>query len=219
MEQNIDLLKTVEETLYTAVLSDALDELGYREQAMRENLRPVYPGARFAGFALTISCMDSLSVPENPYEKEIEAVDALRPGSVAVVSTGQSSENAPWGELLSTAATARGARGAIVDGLVRDIEMMRGIPFPVFAAGMKPVDSKGRGIVTGYNVPIECGGVVVSPGDLVFADSDGVIVVPSSVVDEAVRRATEKVSKENLTREELRNGAFLRDVYARYGVL
>src|SRR6185312_15677466 len=103
-------------------------------------------------------------------------------GEVAVIGTAQSTRNAPWGELLSTAAKARGARGAVVDGLVRDIGKMEELGFPVFAAGIKPVDSMGRGIVTAYNVPVECGEVLVHPGDFVFADFDGVVVIPQAVV-------------------------------------
>jgi 4-hydroxy-4-methyl-2-oxoglutarate aldolase len=136
-----------------------------------------------------------------------------------VVSTAESKRNAPWGELLSTAARARGARGAVIDGLVRDVKKIEALGFPVFAAGIKPVDSKGRGIVVDYNRPVLCGGVQVSPLDLVFADYDGVIVIPAEVVPDAVSLATEKVTSENRTRAELLRGAYLRDVYAKYGVL
>ena len=88
MENDIELLKTIEETLYSAVLCDALDELGFRNQAMREYLRPVWPSRPFAGWARTVSCMDLYHVPEDLYGKEIEAVDSLRLGEVAVVATG-----------------------------------------------------------------------------------------------------------------------------------
>ncbi len=219
MQPNLDLLERIERTLYSAVLCDALDELGYLNQAMREYLRPIFPVAPFAGWAKTILCMDLYHVPEDPYGKEIEAVDSLLPGQVAVVATGKSLRNAPWGELLSTAAQARGARGAVVDGLVRDVKKIEAISFPVFAAGIKPVDSRGRGIVTAYDVPVECGDVLVCPGDLVFADHDGVVIVPAAAVDDAIRLATEKATRENHSRDELRKGAYLRDVYARYGVL
>jgi regulator of RNase E activity RraA len=141
------------------------------------------------------------------------------PGEVLVVATGGSKRNAPWGELLSTAAMARGARGAVVDGLVRDVKKILKLGFPVFTAGIKPVDSRGRGIVVDYNVPVECGGVVVSPGDLIVADFDGIIAIQAEKVDEAIRLATDKVERENSTREELLQGAYLRDVYNKYGVL
>ena len=219
MEKTSELLDTIQRDLYTAVICDSLDELGLRNQAMRPNLRPVYPKASMAGWARTISCCDLYHIPEDPYGKEIEAIDSLLPGEVAVVGTGESTRNAPWGELLSTAATARGSRGAVVDGLVRDVDKIEAIPFPVFAAGLKPVDSQGRGIVTDYNLPVECGGVLVSPGDLVVTDADGVIVVPETAIEDTIRRALERVNLENRTRDELRQGAYLRDVYEKYGVL
>jgi regulator of RNase E activity RraA len=215
----MDLCAFVEQNLYTAVVSDALDELGVRHQAMREYLRPVYAQCKFAGWARTISCSDIYHIPADPYRMEIEAVDSLLPGEVAVVGTGRSTRNAPWGELLSTAARSRGARGAVVDGLVRDIHKIEELEFPVFASGIKPVDSMGRGIVTAYNVPVECGEVMVQPGDFVFADFDGVVVTPKAIVKEVMELAADKVRRENNSREELMRGAYLRDVFAKYHVL
>ncbi len=217
--QDLELFAHVEEKLYTAVVSDSLDELGYRNQALNEFMRPLAPGFRFAGWARTIAYADVYHVPANPYCLEIESVDSILPGEVVVASTGGSVRNAPWGELLSTAARARGARGAVIDGLVRDVRKIEELGFPVFARGIKPVDSRGRGQVIDYNVPVECAGVLVSPGDLVFADYDGVIVVPAEVLPEVIRMATDKATRENSSRAELMAGAYLRDVYARFGVL
>jgi regulator of RNase E activity RraA len=218
-QADVELFQHVERNLYTAVLSDALDEMGYRNQAMRENIRPLSPDLIFAGWARTISCMDVHYECKNPYDLEIEALDSLLPGEVAVVATGDSKRNAPWGELLSTAALSRGARGAVIDGLVRDVKKIQQLGFPVFATGIKPVDSRGRGVVVDYNVPVECQGVVVAPGDLVVADFDGVVVVPSAVVSDAVRLATDKVARENHSRSDLMNGLLLRQVFDKYGVL
>jgi len=214
-----ELFQHIEKNLYTAVISDALDDMGIRDRAMRERLRPVVPDAVFAGWARTMLCMDLHYMHPDPYGMEIEALDSVLPGEVVVVGTGASTRNAPWGELLSTAAMVRGARGAVVDGLIRDVKKIVALGFPVFAAGMKPVDSRGRGIVVDYNVPTECGDVTVDPGDLIIADFDGVIAVPASAVHEAVERATDKVTRENHTRAELMEGAYLRDVYQKYGVL
>src|SRR6266403_2212402 len=172
---DLELCSFVEQNLYTAVVSDALDQVGARHQAMREYLRPVSGQCRLAGWARTISCSDIYHIPADPYSLEIEAVDSQLPGEVAVVGTGKSTRNAPWGELLSTASRARGARGAVVDGLVRDVRKIEELGFPVVAAGIKPVDSRGRGVVIDCNVPVDCAGVLVSPGDLVFADYDGVV--------------------------------------------
>lgn len=216
---DVELCEFAEKNLYTAVVSDSLDQLGVRTQAMREYLRPIHSRCTCAGWARTIACSDVYHTPEDPYSIEIEAVDSLLPGEIAVVGTQKSVRNAPWGELLSTAARARGARGAIVDGLVRDVRKIEDIGFPVFAAGIKPVDSMGRGVVTAYNVPVECGEVLVSPGDFVFADADGIVVVPRDIVKEVIALATDKVQRENNSRRELLEGNYLRDVYDKYGVL
>ena len=219
LDADLELLRQIEQTLYTAAVADALDELGQHDRAMREYLRPLSSESKFAGWARTILCRDIFYVPPDPYGLEIEAIDSILPGEVVAVATGESKRNAPWGELLSTAARARGARGAVIDGLVRDVAKVQELGFGVFAAGIKPVDSKGRGIVVDYNVPAQCGGIVVNPGDLIFADYDGVVVVPVGMVEDTLRLATEKVSKENHSRAELLQGAYLSDVYAKYGVL
>jgi regulator of RNase E activity RraA len=137
----LELFASVESTLYTAVVADCLDELGYPDQALRETIRPLGPACCFAGWARTISCADMYHVPDEPYALEIEAVDSILPGEVVVVGTADSKRNAPWGELLSTAARARGARGVVVDGLVRDVKKIETLGFPVFAAGIKPVNN------------------------------------------------------------------------------
>src|SRR5436190_20766621 len=206
--ESLNLCKFAEKHLYTAVVSDSMDQLGYRNQAMREYLRPLYASCKIAGWARTIACSNLYHVPEDPYGIEIEAVDSLLPGEVAVVGTQKSIRNSPWGELLSTAARARGARGAIIDGLVRDVRKIEQLGFPVFASGIKPVDSMGRGIVNAYNVPAICGGVTVNPGDLVFADYDGVIVIPPEVLPDVIRLAKEKLARENHSRPELMQGVY-----------
>src|SRR5437667_8206944 len=186
-DSDMELFESIEETLYSAVVADALDELGQHDRAMREYLRPLSPEFILVGWARTIMCVDVFCKPTDPYGMEIEAIDSILPGEVVVVSTGESKRNAPWGELLSTAARARGARGAVIDGLVRDVKKIESLGFPVFAAGIKPVDSKGRGIVLDFNRPVVCGGIRVSPRDVVFADFDGVVVIPAEVVPDAVR--------------------------------
>jgi len=217
--EDLELFAHVEQNLYTAVIADSLDELGYRNQAMNEYVRPLFPECRFAGWARTVACADVFHVSENPYAKEIEAVDSILSGEVVVVSTAGSKRSARRGELLSTASRARGGRGAVIAGVVRDVKKIEALGFPVFATGIKPVDSRGRGLVIDCNVPVDSGGVLVSPGDLVFADYDGVIVIPARVLPAAIQLATNKATRENQTREELLRGAYLRDVYEKYGVL
>jgi regulator of RNase E activity RraA len=214
-------LAAIRKRLYTAVLSDVLDELGYRDQALPPAIRPLDDTLVLAGFARTGVYREVYRVvpDQNPYELEIALIDDLKPDEVAVFGCGGSSRIAPWGELLTTASRARGAAGCITDGFVRDIRQIRALKFPVFHAGIAPLDSKGRGIVAEIDVPIRCAGVAVAPGDLIVGDADGVIVVPQAVEAEAVRRAFEKVSSEDRTRDELAAGAKLADVFAKYRVL
>ncbi|MDR3470265.1 MAG: RraA family protein [Devosia sp.] len=209
------------ERLYAAVLSDALDAVGVTNQAMTPAIRPLDEALKMCGRARTGIYMEVAHVEEgtNPYELEIAIVDDLKPGDVAVFACGGSSRIAPWGGLLSTAAHARGAAGFVTDGFVRDILEIRRLGLPVFHAGIAPLDSKGRGQIQVVDVPVICNGVLVAPGDLVFGDADGVVVVPQAVEAEVLVLAFDKVNGEHHSINELRAGGFLRDVYAKYGVL
>lgn len=214
-----ELLDLVAQRLYSAVLSDVVDQLGYRDQAMAARLRPVWPEAVLVGRAHTVLTVDIYELKPDPYRLEIEAVDTLKPGDVLLASTGPSTRTCFWGELLSTAARGRGSRGAVVDGYVRDVRRIQAMGFPVFATGMSPLDSAGRSMVVEYGGTIACGGVVVHEGDLVLGDIDGLIVVPRAIESAAILRALEKVEGENTTRTALEQGMTLTEVYAKYGVL
>ena len=208
--------------LYTAVLSDVLDTLGCFDQAMRPFIRPLDEARVLFGRARNGLYMNIYHVPQdrNPYALEIALVDDLKPGEVAVLACGGPSVRiAPWGELLTTAARCRGAAGCVTDGLVRDIQRIRAMEFPVFHGGIGPLDSKGRGEMVAIDVPVVCGGARVDPGDLIFGDADGVIVLPRAVAAAAVRAALAKISAEDATRAALLGGKTLHEVYATFGVL
>lgn len=208
--------------LYTAVLSDTLDALGYPDQAMKPFVRPLDDASVLFGRARTGLFMPIYHVPEgeNFYELEIALVDDLKADEVAVFAcNGPTERVAPWGELLSTAASYRGAVGCVTDGLVRDVRQIRAMGFPVFHGGIGPLDSKGRGRVMAIDVPVECAGVRVRSGDLVFGDVDGVVVIPQEIETAVLAAALEKIKGENTTRDELARGLKLADVYAKYGVL
>jgi regulator of RNase E activity RraA len=208
--------------LYTAVLSDVLDSLGYPNQAMRPFVRPVDDGLVLAGRARTGLYMITYAerAGENPYELEMKLIDDLNADEIAVLAcNGPTERIAPWGELLSTAARARGAAGCVTDGLVRDVRHIRAMQFPVFHGGIGPLDTKGRGRMAEMDTDVVCGGVKVRSGDIVFGDIDGVVVIPREIEDEVMAAAIEKVSAENHTRRELENGLLLSEVYAKYGVL
>ena len=146
-------------------------------------------------------------------------MDSLRPGEAVIHSTDFGGTNAPWGELMSTIAKRNGAVGCVCDSQIRDCVRIIEMGFPVYYAGIRPLDSQGRARVMAYDVPVRCGEVLVQPGDLVFADFDGVVVVPQAVEKETLRLAQEKVGKENASRQALLEGKSLREVYRMFGVL
>jgi len=218
-KNDTELFDTIERTLYSSVVSDIVDQLGFRHQAMRADINPMWPGAVVAGRAHTVLSVDIYEVRENPYENEIAAVDSLKPNDVLVAGTNRSTETSLWGELLSTACRARGARGAVIDGYTRDLVRIEAMKFPVFATGTRPLDSKGRSMVLEYGRPVMCGDVLVHEGDIVLADVDGVIVIPREIEEKVIELSLEKASAEDTVRDELLKGALLGDVFRKYGVL
>jgi len=216
-----ELFSWIREKLYVPVVCDVLDSFGYRNQAMHHRLRPLDPdNCVIVGRARTFRWMETdYAVEEDPYGLEIDAMDSLTQGDVAVHSTDHGCTNAPWGELMSTVARMRGATGAIVDSMIRDCVRIKQLGFPIFYHGIRPLDSVGRGRVMAYDVPIRCGDVLVRPGELVYSDFDGIVVVPREVESKVLELAAEKAGKENLSRQELMNGKSLREVYDKYGVL
>lgn len=212
--------KWIRENLYVPIVCDVLDSLGYRNQAMHQRLRPLdTENSIIVGRARTLRWMETDYIEDDPYNLEIEAVDSLKKGDVIVHSTDFAGTNAPWGELMSTIAKRNGAVGCICDSMIRDCRKIVDMKFPVFYGGIRPLDSLGRGRVMAYDVPVRCGDVVVNPGELIFTDFDGIVVVPREVEDKVLAIAVEKVMKEDQSRNDLLNGDSLRTVFNRYGVL
>jgi len=222
-QNDTELFGFIKQNLYVAAVCDILDELGFRNQAMHQRLRPLLADPENCGFigrARTFRWMEMDSIAEdNPYGLEIEAMDSLKNHDVAVHSTDYAGTNAPWGELMSTIAKRNGAAGCVCDSQIRDCVKIMKMGFPVYYAGIRPLDSKGRAIVQAYDVPIRCGEVLVNPGDIVYADFDGIVVVPKSVELDVFQKANEKVNKENLSRKELLSGKSLQEVYNKYHAL
>jgi regulator of RNase E activity RraA len=215
------LLDRAREKLYTAAISDTLDGFGLLNQALPSALRPLDETLVLCGRARTGLYMPIYHDDErtNVYELEIELVDDLKPGEVAVLSCSGNPVIAPWGELLSTAARARGAVGCVTDGLVRDVRVIKAMKFPVFAGGIGPLDTKHRGKMMMRDVPARIGAAPVRSGDIVFGDADGVVAVPQNVAAEVLAKALDKVAAETTVRQELADGARLKDVFARHGIL
>lgn len=212
-------LDMMRQSLYSAVVSDALDGLGYKNQSPRLSLTPYTGTELLVGRCKTTLWVDMFHVDPRPYELELQAVDDCRADDVLIAAAGGSIRSGIWGELLTTAARNRGCVGAIVDGAIRDVAKIRPMNFPVYARATCVYDSLNRQRVVDVDVTVELGGVIFNPGDLVFADEDGVVVVPQAVEQQAIHNAWKKVHAENVVRDSIRNGLKATEAFAKYGVL
>lgn len=212
-------LPMMRESLYSAVVSDALDALGYPHQSPRLQLPPMTKPGLLVGRCKTTLWVDMAHTDPEPYALELQAVDSCGPDEVLIAAAGGSMRSGIWGELLTTAARNSGCVGAIIDGAIRDVTKIQTIGFPVFARGVCVYDSLNRQRVVDVDIPVELEGVVFSPGDLVFADEDGVVVVPQVVEKEAIRRAWVKVHAENEVRDAIMDGMKATAAFQKYGVL
>lgn len=205
--------------LNTAIVCDALDRMNVPPRVMRHEIAPTYQGAIVAGVALPILQAPVARRPAEPYKLLFQAFDQIRPHMVLVIAANDGDVSGVWGELLSVAAHARGAVGAVVDGLSRDIEGIAAMDFPVFARGESPLDSEGRCEVFEINTTISCGGAIVAPGDVILADRAGVVVFPPDALSEVVERGEEKLSGEHEVRKYLARGDSIQEVFETYGIL
>lgn len=212
-------LNNLKNTLYTAVVSDALDALGYRNQSIAGHFTAFTGISKLIGRAKTTLWADVFSEDERPYEMELQAVDSCQAGDVLICAAGGSTRSGIWGELLSTAAQNSGCAGAIIHGAIRDVRKMADMAFPVFAVAQCPYDSLHRQKVIDVDVPVEINGVIIRPGEIVFVDEDGIVVIPLEVETEVIRLATEKVGAENITRDAIKAGMKASAAYAKFGVL
>jgi len=212
-------LAELKDQLYVAVLSDVLDQMGYKHQATRITFHAYTGVTKLIGRCKTTLWADMYDVDKSPYELELKAVDSCQPGDILIAAAGGSNRSGIWGELLSTAARNCGCEGTIVHGAVRDIDKMREMGFPVFATSKNPYDSQNRQRVIDVDVIVEIDGVKFSPGDIVMADEDGIVVVPREIEEQVIKAALEKVNAENITRDAIKGGMKAMDAYLKYGVL
>ncbi|MDA0831846.1 MAG: RraA family protein [Planctomycetota bacterium] len=212
-------LEQLRTTLYSAVVSDALDSMGYRHQSPRVEFRPMTVPGVLIGRCKTTLWANMAHDDPRPYELELKAVDDCRPDDVMIAAASGSQYSGIWGELLSTAAKNSGCVGVICDGAVRDVSKMREMGFSVYARSTCVYDSLHRQRVIDVDVPVEIDGVRFCPGDLVVADDDGVVVVPQAVEAEAIQKAWDKVHAENRTRDAIRDGMKATVAYETFGVL
>ena len=227
-----EMFALMKERLYTPVVGDILDQMGYRHQFLPAPIRPLVsqvpmsyyvadgqPNHRLkvAGYACPMLENDVYGEPKKPFGYMTEALDQLRPNEV-YVATG-AHHSALWGELLTASAKARGAVGAVLDGYTRDTPQVLEQNFPVFCTGTWAQDSSVRTYVFDYRCDIEIGQVTVHDGDIIFGDVDGVLIIPKEIMEETLSLALEKASKEKTMRKAVESGMLVTEAFAKFGVL
>lgn len=212
-------LTEISTQLFTAVLSDILDSLGITGQVAAPTLRPLQRDMKVVGYARTARGATVNYVPEKPYGKLLGSIDSMTDRDVLLISLEPTSVSAMFGGLLATAVQVAGGRGVIVDGNIRDSKEIERLEMPTFMRGFMPLDSYGRDEVVDVDCPVNIAGVIVNPGDLVFADYDGVVVVPKEHEDRVIADAFVKVAGESEVRHALRSGMSTADAFQRFGIL
>lgn len=180
----------------TCAISDSMGRLN----AMKSDMKPLFEGIRFVGTAVTVKTLAS------DLAAAFKAIDLCKPGDVVVIDSHGSADTAFWGENMTLSAINRGVVGAVIDGACRDVEEIRKIRFPVICKGCVP----NVGSISGYgdvNVVVQCAGVAVSPGDILIADGNGVVVVPKDEGAVILEKAQRLLETEHLLLEKIKAGA------------
>ncbi|MEE1378364.1 MAG: RraA family protein [Oribacterium sp.] len=227
-----EMFALMKEKLYTPVVGDILDQMGYSHQFLPAEIRPLEsmipadayidrsePDHRLklAGYACTVLENDVFEPPKKPFGLLTEALDQLQPNEIYVATGAHNS--ALWGELLTATAKTRGAVGAVLDGYSRDTPQVLSQNFPVFCRATWAQDSSIRTYVFQYRCPIEIGQVTIHDGDLVFGDIDGVLIIPKEVKDEVIEKALEKAAGEKLVRKAIEGGMTATAAFEKFGIL
>lgn len=203
--------------LYTGAIADILDRMGYRNQVLPYYVTPVTVVDRVAGAAFTGQGYPATTTESDDTHMRLAMLDSITPGTVSVWATGGSFECAHWGEIMSTAARERGCTGAVVDGGVRDVDFINIMKYPVFARFKCPASSISRWEIKEFQVPIEIGKTAIRPGDFVFGDTDGVVIVPRETVVDVLVAAEDVYERERSMREALSAGMPIKQAHAKFG--
>ena len=222
-----ELFEIAKKELFTALVGDVMDKLGYLHQFLSPNIKPVRKDMVVIGRAMPVLEADVFaesaaetknSLMKKPFGLMFEALDSLKPHEVYICS-GASPRYALWGGLMSTRAIQLGAAGAVVDGYSRDTNEIEKLNFPTFGMGTYAQDQGPRGKVIDYNVPIEFSGILVNPGDIVYGDRDGVLIVPKEIEKAVFEGAIEKARGEQQVKKALENGMSTVDAFNKYGIM
>lgn len=222
-----ELFQIARTELYTAVVGDIMDKLGYLTQFLPPRIQPLDSAMVAIGRAMTVLEADVFDEkPEggqNPllvksFGLMLEALDDLRKDEI-YICTGASPSYALWGELMSARALQCGSVGAVVNGYSRDTRGILALGFPTFSYGRYAQDQAPRGKVIDFRVPLRVGGVLVRSGDIVFGDMDGVCVVPREAEEEIFVRAIEKARGERTVLRAIQGGMSACDAFHQYGIM
>ncbi len=213
-----ELFALLRRELYTPVVGDVLDALGRYHQFLPAAVQPLRENMTVAGRAMPVLMIDVHGPQKKPFGLLTEALDTLRPGEVYLAGGG-AMRCAYWGELLTATAKVRGSVGAVVDGYYRDTPQILEQDWPVFGRGRYAQDSAVRTQVADFRCPIEIGKVWIEPGDLVFGDLDGVVIVPKALEAEVISRALEKARGEKVVRQAIEGGMSATDAFKKFGIL
>ena len=226
-KSDAELFAIAERELFACVVGDVMDKMKLTHQYLPPAIRPLRDDMILLGRAMPVlsgdvfeeSVQGSANVlSARPFGLMLEALDDLAPNEI-YVNTGSSPRNAMWGEMMSTRAIKLGARGAVLNGYVRDTRTILALNYPTFSFGSYGQDSAPRYKVYDFRVPIEIGGVSIRPGDILFGDVDGVLVVPSDAVTEIFSHALEKARCEKTVKRDLENGVSAVEAFARHGIM
>jgi len=222
-----ELFTLAQQELFTCVVGDVMDKLDLQHQFLPPRIQPLRQDMVVIGRVMPVLSVDVFAeklagtankLMEKPFGLMLEALDDLRPNEV-YLNTGSSPRNALWGELMSTRAAKLGARGAVLNGYVRDTKAILKINFPTFAWGPYGQDAGPRYKVVDFRLPVEIEGVRVRPGDIVFGDIDGVCLVPAEASLEVFTKALEKVRGERLVKKALEEGSSAAAAFEKYGIM
>lgn len=213
-----ELFALMKDKLYTPVVGDILDGMGYYHQFLPQGIRPLRDDMKLAGKAMTVLMIDVYGPQKKPFGYLTQCLDQLEKNEI-YVATGGTKRCAYWGELLTATAKTRGGAGAVLNGWHRDTPQVLSQDWPVFSCGCYAQDSSVRTQVTDYRCRIEIGDVTITDGDLIFGDVDGVLVIPKAVAEEVIEKALIKASGEKVVRAAIEGGMSATQAFAKYGIL
>ena len=212
-------LNEIKHSLYSGILCDVLDGLGYRNQAISNAISGLTEDTVIFGPAFTSIGTQVYSMPENPLIAQTRVVDQLGEGEIYVLVTRGEYNCAVFGELFATAINQRKGAGVLLDAYARDIKQLKAMDFPLFYRGKNPKTSKGRCEINECQIPVTMDGVTINPGDYIFGDCDGVVIIPKELIDEVLDRAFALIKDEDRVRDGLLSGDYLEKVYTEIGAI